>query len=61
MKRVCLLVSIMGAGLLLLGFSSSAMAVSTIPLDILEPATMMFLGTGFVGLAVVGRKRFRKR
>ena len=30
------------------------------PFTVPEPATLLLVGTGFVGLAVIGRKKFKK-
>jgi len=30
------------------------------PFPVPEPATLLLIGTGFVGLAVIGRKKFKK-
>ncbi len=49
---------ILGAGLILFGIVGIASASE--PLSVPEPATLLFLGSGFTGIIIFGWRKFKK-
>ena len=47
--------------LLVFGLAGSSAAVDMLVMSVPEPSTMLLLGSGLIGLAVLGRKKLFKK